>query len=95
METIITKYLGPTNFRGARIIATSETGKRITREYNYGMGTVRNHSVVAAELARKLGMTGELLAGSTKTGYVFVSPVGDWFHISDGRPQAISGVRFE
>lgn len=69
---IITKYLSATNFRGARIKATTGNGKfSVTISYPYEDS--RNaHALAALALARKLGWTGTLIEGGTATGSVFV-----------------------
>ena len=69
---IITKYLSATNFRGARIKATTGNGKfSVTISYPYEDS--RNaHALAALALARKLGWQGTLIEGGTATGSVFV-----------------------
>jgi len=69
---IITKYLSATNFRGARIKATTGNGKHsVTISYPYEDS--RNaHAHAALALARKLGWQGTLIEGGTATGSVFV-----------------------
>lgn len=86
METVAiqTRFMGPTNHRGARIVATTSNGHKIIRPFDYA---ARNpHAAVAAELARSMGWTGHLICGGTENGYVFVQQraFGPWFCISDG-----------
>ena len=71
MQAITTKYLGPTNFRGARIKATAEAGS-VTVDFPYEFSGADAHAVAALALARKIGWDGDLLAGGTADGYVFV-----------------------
>lgn len=72
-QSIVTKYLGPTNHRGARIKATIASGaKAYTMPYNYELDTDDNHAAAAHELAQRLGWGGEYIGGHTATGMVFV-----------------------
>ena len=75
MQAIETRYLGPTNTRGARIKATSASGKSVTVPYPYeethGMSA---HWPAAKALAESLGWSaGEYVGGGTKNGYVFIA----------------------
>ncbi|NDY84426.1 hypothetical protein G3I67_14430 [Orrella sp. NBD-18] len=81
MQTITTKYLGPTNYRGSRIKASTTTGIHITRPFNHVHSGVMVHAVVAMELAKSLGWQGQMIAGDTRTGYVFVFSSGERFDI--------------
>jgi hypothetical protein len=73
MQTIITKYLNPTNHNGARIKATSSNGVSMTRSYEYAMNAEENHEEVAMALAERLGLGCDFAAGDMPTGgYVFV-----------------------
>lgn len=80
-QSISTKYVGPTNFRGSRIIATSASGHRVTVDYAHEMNVEMNHRSAAHKLAADLSWTGEWVGGATKDGYVFVQPDGDSFTI--------------
>lgn len=74
-QAIATKYLGPTDHRGARIKATCDA-KSITFGWNYELGTVENHAHAARMLATDLGWDGDWYMGSptvTPGGYVFVN----------------------
>ena len=53
LQAITTKYLGPTNYRGGRIVATCEAGK-ITVNWNYGLNVSDNHKAAMQALASKL-----------------------------------------
>lgn len=72
MKAIRTKYSGPTNTRGSRIIATDEDGNRISVPYECEFNSERAHAQGALALCKKLGWKGTLTAGSLGTGYVFV-----------------------
>lgn len=73
MQAIMTKYLGPTDYRGSRIKAYTESGQTLTIDYPHerNMGADA-HSVAALALVKRLGWRGDLIAGATDTGYVFV-----------------------
>lgn len=70
MIAITTRFLGPTNTKGARVVAECD-GARIVREYDYAAGN-KSFGIVACELARKQGWTGTFLEGYAKGGRVFV-----------------------
>lgn len=53
MQAIKTKYYGPTNFKGSRIIASCEAGK-LVMPYNYALDHFENHATAAAMLAARL-----------------------------------------
>ena len=73
MQAIMTKYLGPTDYRGSRIKAWTESGHSLTVDYPHeARGGAGVHSVAAIALARKLAWRGDLIAGATDKGYVFV-----------------------
>ena len=78
-QAIETKKLGVTERRGARIVATSASGIKVTIDYPYELSGVDCHAKAAELLATKLnwinaGKTFEqqYAAGGTQTGYVFV-----------------------
>src|SRR5208282_2036790 len=72
MKAIKTKYKGPTNTRGSRIIASDEDGNRVTISYPYQLSGEAVHLAAAKALCDKMGWTGDLIGGSLKNGYVFV-----------------------
>lgn len=60
MQAILTKYLGPTNYRGARIKAmASSRGPYVVMPWDYGLDQAGNHTVAAHELASQLGWLGD------------------------------------
>lgn len=75
-QAITTKYLGPTNARGSRIKASSESGHSVTASYDHALNPVENHARAAIMLCEKLGWKGDLVPGGTKDGYVFVFDTG-------------------
>ena len=80
MQSIATKFIGPSNTRGSRIKATSAGGQTLTIPYCHASGH-GSHSKAALQLARKLGWTGTLVEGCTKEGRVFVFSTGEKFEI--------------
>jgi hypothetical protein len=76
MQAILTRYLGPTNTRGARIKASCAAGS-ITISYPYDLSGQAVHRKAAEALVFKLDWThpnyGTLLGGQLDSGdYAFV-----------------------
>ena len=76
MQAIITRYLGPTNYRGSRIKARCDAGT-ITVPYDYAAHSGEGvHRIAAEALRDKLGWTGRLVGGAfpdaDRDGYAFV-----------------------
>ena len=76
-QAIETKYLGPTNHRGARIAATTESGIRVVLNWDHSMSPQDNHTAAARAVAEAREWNGEWCGGSTKAGYVFVRRIDD------------------
>lgn len=72
MKAIVTKYHGPTDYKGSRITASDEDGNRITISYPHELSGEQVHRKAAQALCDKMGWSGELTGGSLKHGYVFV-----------------------
>lgn len=76
MQSIITKYLGPSNFRGARIKAKATGGAgSMTRSYDYALNTEENHRASAKAFAKHLQWPGTWIEGDLGDGmggYVYV-----------------------
>lgn len=72
MKAIETRYLGPTNTKGARIVASDGDGNRATIGYPHELSGEAVHRKAAEALCQKMGWPGKLAGGSTKRGYVFV-----------------------
>ena len=70
---ITTKFIGPTNYRGARIKASCQAGS-ITIAYPYDESISDSHWMAAQELIKKLGLNWgtEFTVGSDNTGYYFI-----------------------
>lgn len=74
MQTITTKYLGPTDTQGTRIKAVhTGAATSITVPYNYALSNGGNHKEAAAALAKKLEWNGEYIGGHTKDGMVWIN----------------------
>jgi len=79
VQSIETKYFGPTSTRGAYIRATaSGGGGSVTVPVRGSAENDENHARAAADLMTKLGWDGEMVAGSSPSGrgYVFVFTKG-------------------
>lgn len=90
MASIVTKFLGPTNHRGARVVAqVSDYGSPIERaaraegkpgrlvvDWDYRAGVEGNHANAAKALAKALDWDGAWTGGEAPggAGYVFVRP---------------------
>jgi hypothetical protein len=72
MKAIVTKYLGPTDFKGARISASDDDGNRVIISYDHALSGEGPHRKAAEALCAKMKWTGMLFSGWTKGGYVFV-----------------------
>lgn len=74
MQTIETRYIGPTNTRGSRIKAKASGGESVTIPLDYGMTTYHAHAKAADALRVKLGWDAMFMAEAKGTGYVFAFP---------------------
>lgn len=74
MKAIKTKYKGPTNFRGSRIIASDEDGNKVTISFPLELSGEAAYRKAAEALCEKMQWSGKggLIAGGIKGGYVFV-----------------------
>jgi hypothetical protein len=75
-QAISTKYLGPSNVRGARVKATAEAGS-VTLSWDHRLNPPENHAAAAEALALKFGWTGprygQLVGGALPgSGYAFI-----------------------
>src|SRR5689334_18153177 len=73
LQAIVTKYIGPTNFRGSRIKATAAAGS-ITMAYRHELNIEDNHAEAAKLLASKFDWAGFWYQGGmpNDSGYCFV-----------------------
>lgn len=90
MQAILTKYHGPTGYRGSRISAQANSG-RIYLPYDHALNIDGNHLAAATAYANKLGWLAgtpdkptrqrfELLSGTIHT--------GDHVHVLRSLPDA-------
>lgn len=71
-QAIITKFLGPTSHRPARITATADAGS-VTVAWEAGRPVEWNHQNAAMALVTRLGWSrAGWQGGGFKNGYVFV-----------------------
>lgn len=71
-QAIATKFVGPSNVRGSRVIASCDA-KRIIVSWNHSQSADDNHIAAARKLASELGWSGNWHGGATKgSGYTFV-----------------------
>lgn len=67
MQAIVTKFYGPTNFRGARVMARCQA-KRISVAWDHALGVEENHMAAARTLAEELGWAGLWYGGDMPDG---------------------------
>lgn len=70
-QAITTRYAGPTNFRGSRVIVRADPGRMIV-PWDHALGVEDNHKAAAKAYASKYGWTGHWYGGGTNEGYAFV-----------------------
>ena len=70
-QAITTRFAGPTDRRGSRVIARSEAG-RVSVPWDATLDVEANHAAAAAALADRLGWSGDWFGGWDGGGYVFV-----------------------
>jgi hypothetical protein len=56
-QAIVTKYLGPTNHRGARVKATAQAGS-VTVEWDHALSVDENHDRAADAFVAKFAWVG-------------------------------------
>lgn len=69
---IITRYIGPTNFRGSRVKADAGDKRTITVSWDYGLNSDQNHAKACEALCRKMKWDGKLVGGSMEHGWAWV-----------------------
>lgn len=76
MQAIVTKFLAPTNLKGARIKATAAAGS-VTIDFDYYAGEAGSHLLAANALLKKLNweQNGITIAGSG------MLPDGNYCHV--------------
>ena len=86
MIAILTKFIGPTNYRGARVKAFTTSGLRIIVPWDHALNVEENHDAAAIALCRKMGWGGKLVRGGTEVGYAYAF-LREWTVIDAG-PEA-------
>ena len=66
-QAILTYFVGPTNFRGSRIVAKAQAG-RIVLPWDDALDVNENHERAAKAYAAKLGWKGRLVSGGLPDG---------------------------
>ena len=76
-QAISTKFLGPTNSRGARVKASCQAGST-TVEWDHALNPAGNHVRAAKQLAAHWGWRGDWYGGANpnNSGYTFVLVAG-------------------
>jgi len=73
MQTIETKYVGATNYKGSRIIATASGNDiKVSIPYDSGQTDENMHMTAAIALCNKIGWEGKMIGGHSKHGMVWV-----------------------
>lgn len=67
MYAIITKYYGPTNYKGSRIRAKAAE-RWTTHDYDHRLTAEANHDEAARKLAKVLGWEGQWARGEMPSG---------------------------
>lgn len=72
-QAIVTKFAGPTNHNGSRVIVKSQRGRKVY-SWDHGLNPERNHEAAAEQYAMDSGWTGDLIGGAMPdgSGYCFV-----------------------
>ena len=71
MVAILTKFIGPTNSRGALVKAFTTSGHRIFVPWDHSRNVEENHDAAAIALCRKMEWCGKLVRGGTYVGYAY------------------------
>ena len=91
MKAIRTRYKGPTDCRGACILATDDDGNRATVPYPHALSGAACHAVAARALVEKMGWGPcRMIAGALHDGYAFVFVSGDTFDFGDANTRGVS-----
>ena len=70
-QAIETKYLGPTNHRGARVVARCAAGRKVI-PWKHELNPAENHALAACALAKVLGWNMPTHLAGTREGYVAI-----------------------
>jgi hypothetical protein len=89
-QAIETKFYGPTNSSGSRIVAKAWAGS-VKVHYNHALNADQNHLQAAKALADKMGWGGLWIGGgrAAGNGYVFVNAMSNPASIANADTLAI------
>jgi hypothetical protein len=88
MQAIVTRYVGPTDWNGARIVARCDGG-RIRVSWDHALNPPGNHAAAAQALAEKLEWRGQWVTGCLPDGrYVHVPLHGKRFTVKKATTKA-------
>ena len=89
-QSVSTKYLGATNYRGSRVKASSSSGLSLTMSWDDALDSDANHSKAAQALAAKLNWYGRWHAGAALDGKgnVYVNDDGDGFSVENSKARS-------
>lgn len=68
MKSIVTKYFGPGNVRGSRIIAEDGDRNRVILGYDDSLNNEQNHRLACEALMRKMNWKGRMIGGWLRSG---------------------------
>lgn len=68
LRAIQTKFHGPTNTKGSRVIADDGDGRRIIVSWDHALNSEGNHEAAADQLARKHGWKGRVRGAPHRPG---------------------------
>ena len=72
MQTIETHYLSPTDTKGSRIAATTESGERLVTNCDSSLNIEEDHARAAKRLKKKLHWQRHIIGGTTQKGFAWV-----------------------
>ncbi len=76
MKAIRTRFYGPTDTRGSRIVADDGDGNRISESYDHALNSDDNHMGVAYLLMHKMNWSGQLVGAWYKNDCYWVTVIG-------------------
>jgi hypothetical protein len=77
MQTITTRYIGPTNLRGTRISASAQAGRKFY-PWQYHLNAEQNHRRAAAKFAEAMNWPAQLATGQTHKGETVHVMISKW-----------------
>lgn len=78
-KAIVTKYLGPSNFRGSRVKATAPDNPALTIGYDSALDSAGAHAQAAKALAERMHWAGLWVGGAPPgSGYCFACLEGSF-----------------